>query len=300
MLEQAVDDYIVFLTVEKGASQNTIEAYSNDVRKLTQYLSDEKINNWREVDSYMIRGYLAFMQAEQITNTTRARNVAALKSFFRFLYVEKYTKNNLGELLDVPRKEKVLPKYLTMEEVERLLEAPDITTPNGCRDKAMLELLYASGLRVSELITLRLNDISFEMAYVRCFGKGSKERIIPLGSYALDALAHYIEVCRPKVANNWQTDTLFLNKNGKGLTRQGFWKLIKKYGREAAITADITPHVLRHSFATHLLSGGADLRAIQEMLGHADIATTQIYTHLLGEQMLDVYNAAHPRAKKTE
>lgn len=300
MLEQAVDDYIVFLTVEKGASQNTIEAYSNDVRKLTQYLSDEKINNWREVDSYMIRGYLAFMQAEQITNTTRARNVAALKSFFRFLYVEKYTENNLGELLDVPRKEKVLPKYLTMEEVERLLEAPNIMTPNGCRDKAMLELLYASGLRVSELITLRLNDISFEMAYVRCFGKGSKERIIPLGSYALDALAHYIEVCRPKVANNWQTDTLFLNKNGKGLTRQGFWKLIKKYGREAAITADITPHVLRHSFATHLLSGGADLRAIQEMLGHADIATTQIYTHLLGEQMLDVYNAAHPRAKKTE
>ena len=300
MLEQAVDDYIVFLTVEKGASQNTIEAYSNDVRKLTQYLSDEKINNWREVDSYTIRGYLAFMQAEQITNTTRARNVAALKSFFRFLYVEKYTENNLGELLDVPRKEKVLPKYLTMEEVERLLEAPNITTPNGCRDKEMLELLYASGLRVSELITLRLNDISFEMAYVRCFGKGSKERIIPLGSYALDALAHYIEVCRPKVANNWQTDTLFLNKNGKGLTRQGFWKLIKKYGREAAITADITPHVLRHSFATHLLSGGADLRAIQEMLGHADIATTQIYTHLLGEQMLDVYNAAHPRAKKTE
>lgn len=300
MLEQAVDDYIVFLTVEKGASQNTIEAYSNDVRKLTQYLSDEKINNWREVDSYTIRGYLAFMQAEQITNTTRARNVAALKSFFRFLYMEKYTESNLGELLDVPRKEKVLPKYLTMEEVERLLEAPDITTPNGCRDKAMLELLYASGLRVSELITLRLNDISFEMAYVRCFGKGSKERIIPLGSYALDALEHYIEVCRTKVANNWQTDTLFLNKNGKGLTRQGFWKLIKKYGREAAITADITPHVLRHSFATHLLSGGADLRAIQEMLGHADIATTQIYTHLLGEQMLDVYNAAHPRAKKTE
>ena len=300
MLEQAVDDYIVFLTVEKGASQNTIEAYSNDVRKLTQYLSDEKINNWREVDSYTIRGYLAFMQAEQITNTTRARNVAALKSFFRFLYMEKYTESNLGELLDVPRKEKVLPKYLTMEEVERLLEAPDITTPNGCRDKAMLELLYAAGLRVSELITLRLNDISFEMAYVRCFGKGSKERIIPLGSYALDALEHYIEVCRTKVANNWQTDTLFLNKNGKGLTRQGFWKIIKKYGREAAITADITPHVLRHSFATHLLSGGADLRAIQEMLGHADIATTQIYTHLLGEQMLDVYNAAHPRAKKTE
>ena len=298
MLDQAIDDYIVFLTVEKGASNNTIEAYGNDVRKLAQYLSDNDVTRWSQVDQYHIRGYLAHMQQEDVTNTTRARNVAAMKSFFRFLYLEKYTDSNLGELLDGPRKEKVLPKYLTIEEVERLLNAPDITTPNGCRDKAMLELLYASGLRVSELISLRLGDISFEMAYVRCFGKGSKERVIPLGRYAMDALEHYINVCRPLVANSWQTDTLFLNKSGKGLTRQGFWKLIKKYGQEAGITADITPHVLRHSFATHLLSNGADLRAIQEMLGHADIATTQIYTHLLGDQMLDVYKAAHPRAKK--
>ena len=298
MLDQAIDDYIVFLTVEKGASNNTIEAYGNDVRKLAQYLSDNDVTRWSQVDQYHIRGYLAHMQQEDVTNTTRARNVAAMKSFFRFLYLEKYTDSNLGELLDGPRKEKVLPKYLTIEEVERLLNAPDITTPNGCRDKAMLELLYASGLRVSELISLRLGDISFEMAYVRCFGKGSKERVIPLGRYAMDALEHYINGCRPRVANSWQTDTLFLNKSGKGLTRQGFWKLIKKYGQEAGITADITPHVLRHSFATHLLSNGADLRAIQEMLGHADIATTQIYTHLLGDQMLDVYKAAHPRAKK--
>ena len=143
-----------------------------------------------------------------------------------------------------------------------------------------------------------LSGISFEMAYVRCFGKGAKERIIPLGRYALAALEQYINICRPKVNNNWQTDILFLNKEGNGLSRQGFWKLIKKYGKEAAIQTDITPHVLRHSFATHLLSNGADLRAIQEMLGHADIATTQIYTHLLGEQMLDVYKNAHPRAKK--
>ena len=184
------------------------------------------------------------------------------------------------------------------DEVDKLLSTPDIHTPKGCRDKAMLELLYASGLRVSELITLRLSDISFEMAYVRCFGKGAKERIIPLGRYALAALEQYINICRPKVNNNWQTDILFLNKEGNGLSRQGFWKLIKKYGKEAAIQTDITPHVLRHSFATHLLSNGADLRAIQEMLGHADIATTQIYTHLLGEQMLDVYKNAHPRAKK--
>ncbi len=297
MLEKAIDDYIVYLTVEKGASRNTIEAYSNDVRKLADYLSGEKVVSWNQVDSYHIRGYLAHMQQEAVTNTTRARNVAALKSFFRFLYLEKYTDSNLGELLDTPRKEKVLPKYLTLEEVEQLLDAPDVTTPNGCRDKAMLELLYATGLRVTELITLRLQDISFEMAYVRCFGKGAKERVIPLGRYALEALEHYINVCRPKVANCWQTDILFLNKSGKGLTRQGFWKLIKKYGREAGITADLTPHVLRHSFATHLLSNGADLRAIQEMLGHADIATTQIYTHLLGDQMLEVYQNAHPRAK---
>lgn len=298
MINQAIDDYIIFLTVEKGASGNTIEAYSNDVRKFAQYLEDAGIRRWAQVDTATVRGYLAWMQNESLTNTTRARNVAALKSFFRFLYMEKYTEHNLGELLDTPRKEKVLPKYLTIEEVERLMDAPDVTTPHGCRDKAMLELLYASGLRVSELITLKLSDISFEMAYVRCFGKGAKERIIPLGRYALAALEQYINHCRPKVDNNWQTDTLFLNKNGKGLSRQGFWKLIKKYGKEAGIVTDITPHVLRHSFATHLLSNGADLRAIQEMLGHADIATTQIYTHLLGEQMLDVYKSAHPRAKK--
>lgn len=300
MITQAIDDYLIYLTVEKGASVNTIEAYSNDVSKFAQYLEDQKITKWSQVDQYTVRSYLGYMQSQDVTNTTRARNVAALKSFFRFLFFEKYTDYNLGELLEGPRKEKVLPKYLTVEEVDRLMNAPDVMTPNGCRDKAMLELLYASGLRVSELITLRLQDISFDMEYVRCFGKGSKERVIPLGNYALRAVEHYINHCRPKVANNWQTDVLFLNRSGKGLTRQGFWKLLKKYGREVGITADLTPHVLRHSFATHLLSNGADLRAIQEMLGHVDIATTQIYTHLLGDQMLEVYKSAHPRANVTD
>ncbi len=300
MLDPAIDDYMMYLIVEKGVLHNTIEAYSNDVRKLTQYLTDAGLTEWRTVEPYHIRGYLAHMQQEAVTNTTRARNVAALKSFFRFLYVEKYTEINLAEQLDGPRKEKVLPKYLTVQEVERLLAMPDIATPNGCRDRAMLELLYASGLRVTELISLRVGDISFEMAYVRCFGKGEKERVIPLGRYALQALEQYLTECRPKVLNSWQTDILFLNRSGNGLTRQGFWKIIKKYGQQAGITADLTPHVLRHSFATHLLSNGADLRAIQEMLGHADIATTQIYTHLLNEQMLDVYQAAHPRAKKNK
>ena len=297
MINHAIDEYIVYLTVEKGSSTNTIEAYSNDVRKFALYLENENITQWHMVDNAVIRGYLANMQQDDLTNTTRARNVAALKSFFRFLYLEKYTEYNLGELLDSPRKEKLLPKFLTLEEVERLMDAPDVTTPHGCRDKAMLELLYASGLRVSELINLKLSDISFDMAYVRCFGKGSKQRVIPLGRYALDALEHYLLHCRPKVENNWQTDILFLNKQGNGLSRQGFWKLIKKYGQEVGITTELTPHVLRHSFATHLLSNGADLRAIQEMLGHSDIATTQIYTHLLSEQMLDTYQQAHPRAK---
>lgn len=298
MINQAIDDYIMFLTVEKGASKNTVEAYSNDIRKFAQYLESENIDQWAKVETATIRGYLASMQNTELTNTTRARNIAALKSFFRFLYLEHYTEHNFGELLESPRKEKVLPKYLTLEEVEHLLEAPDVSTPHGCRDKAMLELLYASGLRVTELITLKISDINFEMAYVRCFGKGAKERVIPIGRYALAALEQYLNYCRPKVENNWQTDILFLNKEGRGLSRQGFWKLIKKYGREAGITTEITPHVLRHSFATHLLLNGADLRAIQEMLGHSDIATTQIYTHLLDEQMLDVYKQAHPRAKK--
>lgn len=297
MLEPAIAEYIVYLKVEKGASFNTIASYQNDVMKFAAYLKEHQFEAWSQLDKYTIRQYLGALRQKQLTGTTQARNVAALKSFFKFLYVEKYTAVNFGTELNSPKKEKVLPQYLTIEEVERLLTMPNTNTLLGCRDKAMLEVLYATGMRVSELVTMTLAEVNFEMSYVRCFGKGAKERIIPIGQYALTALTHYVHDCRPKVQQNWKTEILFLNQKGQGLTRQGFWKIIKKYGQEAGIQTNLTPHVLRHSFATHLLENGADLRAIQEMLGHADIATTQIYTHLLNQHVLKEYEASHPRAK---
>lgn len=210
--------------------------------------------------------------------------------------MEKLIAHNLADEIETPKQEQKLPKYLTIEEVDRLLDAPKITTPNGCRDKAMLELLYATGMRVSELVELKLNQINLEMAYVRCIGKGNKERIVPLGQAAIDAVEYYWQHCRRKVVNYWQSEYLFLNSHGDKLTRQGFWKNLKKYGQAAGITSPLTPHVLRHSFATHLLQNGADLRAIQEMLGHVDISTTQIYTHLLDENKFKQYKESHPRA----
>lgn len=297
MLEQELQEYILFLSVEKGASANTIAAYQRDIKKLMAFLKQQEVDQWQRVDKYLLRQYLAAMRQQGLTNTSQARNIAALKSFFKFLYLEKYTSVNLSLELESPKKEKHLPVYLTIEEVDLLLAAPDTRTAAGCRDKAMLEVLYATGMRVSELISIRKEDVSFELSYVRCFGKGAKERIVPLGRYALEALERYLNLCRPRVAGAGQTEVLFLNRQGQGLTRQGFWKILKGYGRQIGLQTNLTPHVLRHSFATHLLANGADLRAIQEMLGHADIATTQIYTHLLSQQVLAEYQNAHPRAK---
>ena len=297
MTETAIDEYLIYLSVEKGAAANTVSAYSHDLGKLADYLEQQHITDWNQVDRYVIRGFLKAMKEEGLTNTSVARMVAAFKSFFRFLYLERFTDENLAELLESPKKEKVLPKYLSEAEVERLLNAPDEGTLYGLRDKAMIEVLYASGLRVSELVGLRIHDVNLEMAYLRCFGKGSKERVIPLGHFAVRALDRYLQEGRGAFPKAGESDILFLNRNGGQMSRQGFWKLLKKYGKAAGIVSDLTPHVLRHSFATHLLNHGADLRAIQEMLGHADIATTQIYTHLLGNRVLDEYVSAHPRAK---
>lgn len=295
-MEHIIQDYLAYLSVERGLSPNTIEAYQRNINHFTACLHEWNIDNFAQVDKYLLKNYLLKLHQEELSNTSCAQHVAALKNFFKFLYMEKYTATNLSSEIESPKKEQVLPKFLTISEVNRLLEAPDLSTYSGCRDKAMLELLYATGLRVSELTTLTLGDLHLDMSYLHCVGKGDKERIIPIGQAAIRATNHYIQHCRRTITHHDQTDTLFLNKRGTGLTRQGIWKIIKNYGRQIGLAQELTPHIMRHSFATHLLQNGADLRAIQEMLGHADIATTQIYTHLLSDKIIEEYDHAHPRA----
>jgi len=295
-MERALQDYLAYLKIERGLAQNTILSYQRDLEQFYAYLKDMEITSLKMIDKYCLRNYMVYLETKGIGKTSRARKTAALRSFFKFLYLDKQLTVNLFDEIEAPKKDKILPKYLTIDEVDKLLNMPDLTTANGCRDKAMLELMYASGMRVSELIALRLDQIDLSVGYIRPIGKGNKERLVPIGKHATDAVEYYITHYRRKINRYWQTDIIFLNKNGKGLTRQGFWKILKKYGQLAGIKAELTPHVLRHSFATHLLQNGADLRAIQEMLGHVDIATTQIYTHLMDEGKIAQYKKTHPRA----
>ncbi|MDN5311399.1 MAG: integrase/recombinase XerD [Thermoanaerobacteraceae bacterium] len=225
-----------------------------------------------------------------------SRACAAIKSFYHFLVMERLIEKDPTLNLDTPKLEHRLPRVLTLNEVEQLLNQPDTSVIWGFRDKTMLELLYATGIRVSELILIKVEDLNVEMGFLRCFGKGSKERIVPVGSVALKYLDIYINEVRPKFLKEQDNGILFLNHLGKGLTRQGFWKIIRKYAQKAGIEKHITPHTLRHSFATHLLENGADLRSVQEMLGHADISTTQIYTHITRSKIKEVYDRTHPRA----
>lgn len=295
-MERIFQDYLAYITVERGLATNTVEAYERDIAHFLAYLREIGIADFDKIDKYSLRNYLQRLRQSHLSNTSCVRHIAALKSFFKFLYLEKYTDHNLGADIEAPKKGQVLPKFLTTEEVDQLLAAPDLHTYSGCRDKAMLEVLYATGIRVSELISLRLSDLRLDLFYLHCIGKGDKERIVPMGQAAVRATEYYIQHGRPQVKGYQGSDILFLNKRGQGLTRQGVWKIIKAYGQQIGLRQELTPHVLRHSFATHLLQNGADLRAIQEMLGHVDIATTQIYTHLLNEKILEDYDKAHPRA----
>jgi len=236
------------------------------------------------------------MQKSGKASSSISRTCAALRSFYQFLFREHVISEDPTIDLDTPKLEQRLPKVLNTEEVEKLLSQPDITTPLGLRDKSMLELLYATGMRVSELISLSVEDVNLETGFLRCMGKGSKERIIPVGSIALEYLKEYLSSVRKQLLNGKESKKLFFNRQGNPMTRQGFWKIIKKYSKQAGIYKKITPHTLRHSFATHLLENGADLRAVQEMLGHADISTTQRYTHLTQNRIKQVYDKTHPRA----
>ncbi|WP_418792405.1 site-specific tyrosine recombinase XerD [Phosphitispora sp. TUW77] len=295
-MKSLVKEFINYLAVERGLADNTLDSYNRDLKQFMTFLENEKVDNVQKATRNVIMSYLLFLQKRGRATATVSRHLAALKSFYHFLLREKYIEKDPTANLESPKLEKKLPRILSVNEVENLLSQPRGIDPGGLRDKAMLELLYATGIRVSELISLDINHINLDMGYIRCFGKGSKERIVPVGSLARKCVDEYLQRGRTKIIKTRTEKALFVNHHGRRLTRQGFWKIIKKYAIRAGISKEITPHTLRHSFATHLLENGADLRSVQEMLGHADITTTQIYTHLTKGRLREVYVKSHPRA----
>lgn len=294
-MKKLIHEFINYLSVERGLAMNTLESYGRDLRQYSQYLQRDEAD-LDTVTRNTIVNYLMHLQTQGKATATIARRLAALKAFYQFLVREKMIKNDPTANLESPKLEKRLPKVLTVGEVERLLAQPAAEEASGLRDRAMLELLYATGLRVSELVSLNVLDVNLETGYIRCSGKGSKERVVPLGTLAINSCREYLLRGRPKLVKEEREEALFVNHHGHRLTRQGFWKIVKKYAEDARIEKEITPHTLRHSFATHLLENGADLRSVQEMLGHADISTTQIYTHVTKGRLKEVYARAHPRA----
>lgn len=289
--------FLEYLTVELGLSANTRQAYERDLRLFCKTLGFKNSDALVNVSREQITGYMTKLKEKGLAAATIARKLAAIKAFYRFMTAEGYMDANPAEVVEAGTKGIKLPRVLSEDEVVRLLNQPDITTAEGFRDRTMLEVLYATGMRVSELINLTLERVDLNMKYIIAFGKGSKERIVPLGSVAAEFLQQYLEKVRPKLTHeDRNTNIVFLAFGGHELTRQRFWQIIRAYGRKANINKALTPHILRHSFATHLLDNGADLRSVQELLGHSDISTTQIYTHLTNKRLRDIYAKAHPRA----
>jgi len=302
-VREDINSFLNYLTVEKGLSGNTIDAYRNDLYQLASFVEEEANKqgltpSWDSFGRQGMLSYLLNLQERSYAPTTRARKVAAARSFFKFLVAEGSVKGDPTQNIESLSVGRSLPKPISVSQVRILLEQPTKrSTPEAKRDVAMLQLLYASGMRVSELVSLNLEDIIDEGDYVRCFGKGHKERLIPIHKQAALAIEEYVTEARPQLVRSDGETALFLNRRGERLTRQGFWQILKGYAKSAGLEADITPHTLRHSFATHMLSGGADLRSVQELLGHANISTTQVYTHLTTEHIRRAYEKSHPRAK---
>ena len=302
-MKEEINSFLNYLTVEKGFSENTLDAYRNDLQQLASFAGEEAakqglIPSWVNFSRQAMLSYMLNLKERNYAATTIARKVAATRSFFGFLKSEGIIKTDPTENMSSPSVGKSLPKPITISQVRQLLEQPaKQNTLEAKRDKAMLELLYASGMRISELVGLNLGDVNTEEGFVRCFGKGHKERIVPIYEQAARLVKEYIGETRPKLARKKDEVALFLNPRGDRLTRQGFWQKLKEYARTAGLGTQVSPHTLRHSFATHMLSGGADLRAVQELLGHANISTTQVYTHLTSEHVRRTYERSHPRAK---
>jgi integrase/recombinase XerD len=294
----AITSFLTHIRVEKGLSENTVSAYRRDLEKFDAFAKKKKLSV-ESVGRDDLVDFLAGLYRQKLESRTVARHLVTLRNFFRFAQTHEMITSDPAINLESPKIRRNLPGYLRLEEVEKLLEQPDAKTPTGVRDRAMLEVLYSTGLRVSELIGLGVSDLDSKVGCVRCTGKGDKERIVPVGRKALGVVDKYLRESRPELvrqANAAASPALFVNRRGSALSRVGVWKILSAYGRKAGLRVALTPHMLRHSFATHLLERGADLRSVQLMLGHADISTTQIYTHVVEERLKQIYKAHHPRA----
>lgn len=290
-----VKDFLTYLKDEKNLSNNTLESYGRDLRQFGEYLNEKGRASYIDVNKTTIITYLLYLQKKGRATSTISRNLASIRALYQYLLNNGLVENDPTINLESPKSEKKLPCVLSLSEVERLISQPNENSAMGCRDKTMLELLYATGIRVSELVRLDISDVELELDFIKCSGSNGKERVIPIGTMAKKALLKYSSEYRDMLVKD-DENALFVNYYGKRLTRQGFWKIIKRYTKEAKINKKITPHTLRHSFATHLIQNGADLKSVQEMLGHSDISTTQIYMQLTKNKIKDVYNKSHPRA----
>jgi len=294
-MEEFIKEFMDYLSVERGLSKNTLESYGRDLNKYAVYLKKNGIADINKVRRPDIQNFMMGLKDDKLNASSIARNLVAIKIFHRYLTSQRLLKEDVTSVIETPKLWKTLPDVLDLKEVESILDSPNTRLKQGIRDKAALELMYATGMRVSELVNLKLTDLHMEMGFVRCLGKGQKERVIPVGSKAKEALQKYFEKARPKFLKKGDSAALFLTRLGKPMSRQTFWMVIKRYVKDARIKKRVTPHTLRHSFATHLLHNGADLRIVQELLGHANISTTQIYTHINKERLKQIHQKFHPR-----
>jgi integrase/recombinase XerD len=290
-----IEDFIDYLSVERGLSRNTLLAYRRDLNKYFAYLESQGIGQIKQINRNYIANFMYDQKRQELSTNSICRALAAIKTFHKFLVRERLTEEDPTALVDTPKLWKKMPEVLSTQEIEAIIQAARGRRWQAIRDRAILELFYASGMRVSELVNLKIDSINLQLGYVRCIGKGQKERIIPIGRRAQEAVDKYVQEVRGRLAKEALNTTLFLSRLGKKISRQSIWKIIKRYAKEANIKKEIKPHTLRHSFATHLLEHGADLRSVQEMLGHADISTTQIYTHVDKERLKTIHKEFHPR-----
>ncbi len=294
-MNELIEQFLSYISVERGMANNTLSSYKRDLYRFADFLKSKKIDSVDKVSRQIINSFMMAEKERGLASNSVSRGLACIKSFFKFLLKENIIKDDAANIIESPKLWKKLPFTLSISEVETLLNAPNVRDPMEARDKACLELMYATGMRVSELVNLKMDDINMGVGFAKCFGKGSKERIVPFGKKAKESIERYLEIARPQFLKKNISNFLFLTRLGKPMSRQTFWKIIKRYAKLAKIKKKVTPHSLRHSFATHILERGADLRIVQEMLGHSDISTTQIYTHVSKDRLKSIHQKFHPR-----